>query len=197
MFNAYDDTGFWGLSDIDRTHVFNFHYLWELPFWRNQDTTIKKILGGWQISGVTFFQSGALFSIRTGADRAGVGDTTPQPYDQVGDPNVSNPSFSQGRSVDNNFWFNPQAFALPAPGTFGNSTRNVIRGPKFQSWDIALFKNVPLGGSRRLQLRLEVFNFPNLTNLDNPNVTPTSADFGRVLGKSGNRNVQLGVKFMF
>jgi hypothetical protein len=197
LFNAYDDSAFWGISDNDRTHVFNVHYLWELPFWRNQDTTLKKILGGWQISGVTFFQSGALFSIRTGDDRAGVGDTTPQPWDQVADPAVSNPSFSQGRTVDQTFWFNPQAFALPAAGSFGNSTRNVIRGPIFQSWDIALFKIVPLGGSRRLQLRLEAFNFLNYSNLDNPNVTPTSADFGRVLGKTGNRNIQLGVKFMF
>jgi len=157
---------------------------------------------------VTFFQSGVPFSVRTADDRAGVGDTTAQPWDQVSDPAISNPSFSQGRAVDQNFWFNPLAFAAPAPGTFGNSTRNVITGPSFQSWDIALFKNVPLGGSRRLQLRLEAFNFPNYSNLDNPAgsatggatgniLNPTSADFGRVLGKTGNRNLQLGVKFMF
>lgn len=102
----------------------------------------------------------------------------------------------------------PQAFAPAAAGTFGSPERNLIPGPSFQSWDIALFKNVPLGGSRRLQLRLEAFNFTNHPNLDNPAassqgggngniINPTSADFGRVLGKSGNRNLQLGVKFMF
>jgi len=212
LFNAYEDSGYWGVSDNDRTHVFNFHYLWELPFWRNQDTTLKKILGGWQISGVTFFQSGVPFSVRTGDDRAGVGDTTPQPWNAVGDVNVSDPGFSQGRTVDQTFWFNPAAFALPAAGTFGNSGRNIIRGPSFQTWDIALFKNVPLGGSRRLQLRLEAFNFTNHPNLDNPAtagtggangniLNPTNADFGRVLGKGNtvpsNRNIQLGVKFMF
>ena len=58
LFNAYDDSGYWGISDNDRTHVLNFHYLYELPFWRSQDTVLKKILGGWQVSGVTFFQSG-------------------------------------------------------------------------------------------------------------------------------------------
>jgi len=212
LFNAYEDSGYWGVSDNDRTHVFNFHYLWELPFWRNQDTTLKKILGGWQISGVTFFQSGVPFSVRTGDDRAGVGDTTPQPWNAVGDVNVPDPGFSQGRTVDQTFWFNPAAFALPAAGTFGNSGRNIIRGPSFQTWDIALFKNVPLGGSRRLQLRLEAFNFTNHPNLDNPAtagtggangniLNPTNADFGRVLGKGNtvpsNRNIQLGVKFMF
>jgi hypothetical protein len=198
LWNAFDDSTFWGISDNDRTHVFNVHYVYELPFWKNQDTTLKRILGGWQVSGVTFFQSGGLISVRTGDDRAGVGDTTAQPWDEIADPNgVSNRGFSEGRTVDNILWFNNQAYRLPAPGTFGNSKRNAIRNPITQSWDIALFKNVPLGGARRLQLRLEAFNFPNHPNLDNANGTPTSADFGRVLGKGGNRNLQLGAKFMF
>ena len=126
----------------------------------------------------------------------------------MGDPSISNPSFSQGRAVDQNFWFNPLAFAQPAAGTLRQLDPQRDPGPSFQSWDIALFKNVPLGGTRRLQLRLEAFNFLNHPNLDNPAgsttggatgniLNPTSADFGRVLGKTGNRNIQLGVKFMF
>ncbi len=211
MYNAYDDSGYWSISDNDRTHVLAFHYLYELPFWRNQDTTLKKILGGWQVSGVTFFQSGRPLVVWRNDDRAGVGDTTPQPWDLVGDPKVSNPSFSQGTSKDQSFWFNPQAFKQPAPGTFGNAGRNPsgLRGPVFQSWDIALFKNVPLGGTRRLQFRLEAFNFINHPNIGDPNagqsgnllggvdVNPTSASFGRVTTKTSERNVQLGVKFMF
>jgi hypothetical protein len=197
MFNAYDDSGYWGISNNDRTHVLAFHYLYELPFGRQQDTLLKKILGGWQLSGVTFFQSGAPFSVWRGDDIAGVGDTTSQPWNLVGDPKVSDPKFSLGRTVDQNFWFNPQAFAPPAAGTFGNAGRNILRGPWFQSWDAALFKNVPLGGSRRLQLRLEVFNFLNHPNLGDPNVDPRSADFGRILTKSSERNIQLGAKFSF
>jgi hypothetical protein len=204
MFNAYDDSGYWGISNNDRTHVLAFHYLYELPLWRHQDTVLKKILGGWQLSGVTFFQSGRPLSIWRGDDRAGVGDTTNQPWDLVGDSNVSNPQFSQGRSKDQNFWFNPQAFKEPALGTFGNSGRNILRAPWFQSWDIALFKNVPMGGTRRLQLRLEAFNFPNHPNLGDANagnggviIDPKNADFGRVLTKTSERAVQLGVKFMF
>jgi hypothetical protein len=178
--------------------VFNVHYVYELPFWKNQDTTLKKILGGWQVSGVTFFQSGGLISVRTGDDRAGVGDTTAQPWDEIADPNaVTNRGFSEGRTADNILWFNNQAYRQPAPGTFGNSRRNAIRNPITQSWDIALFKNIPLGGPRRLQLRVEAFNFPNHPNLDGAQSNPTNADFGRVLGKGGNRNLQLGAKFMF
>src|SRR5262249_2997072 len=190
-----------------RTHLFNVHYVYELPLWRKQDTTIGKVLGGWQVSGVTYFQSGAPFSVWRGDDYAGVGDTTAQPWNLVGDPSVANPSFSQGRSVDQNFWFSPAAFARPTNGTWGTAGRNTdgLRAPWFQEWDIALFKNVPMGGSRRLQFRLEAFNFINHPNLGNPSagspygvvIDPASADFGRVLTKTGERNVQLGVKFSF
>jgi hypothetical protein len=216
LYNAYDDSGFWSVSDNDRTHLFNVHYLYELPFWRKQDTLLKKLLGGWQVSGVTYFQSGLPLTISRADDIAGVGDTTAQPWNLVGDPGVDNPQFSNGRAVDQNFWFNTAAFARPAPGTFGNAGRNPdgLRAPGFQSWDIALFKNIPLGGSKRLQLRLEAFNFINHPNLGNStqtastsggastvvggvNVDPNSADFGRVLTKTGERNIQLGAKFSF
>jgi hypothetical protein len=213
LFNAFDDSGFWGISDNDRTHVINFHYLYELPFWRNQDTVLKKILGGWQVSGVSYFQSGRPFSIWRGDDIAGVGETTPQPWNLVGDPQVSNPQFSQGVNVDKNFWFNPAAFAAPAAGTFGNASRNLLRSPWYTNHDIALFKNVAIGGKRRLQLRAEFFNFLNHPNLGDPNnsagggttsstnggvsIDPRSASFGRVLLKTNERNVQLGIKFSF
>jgi hypothetical protein len=210
LFNAYDDSGYWGISDNDRTHVLNFHYLYELPFWRSQDTVLKKILGGWQVSGVTFFQSGKPLTVWRGDDIAGVGESTPQPWNLVGDPHVSDPQFSLGVNRDQNFWFNPAAFAAPAAGTFGNGGRNILRAPWFSSWDIAVFKNVALGGKRRLQLRAEFFNFPNHPNLGDPNaggatdavnggvsIDPRSASFGRVLGKTSERNVQLGVKLSF
>jgi hypothetical protein len=217
LFNAYDDSGYWAYSDNDRTHLFNVHYLYELPFWRKQDTVVKKLLGGWQVSGVTYYQSGLPLPISRAEDIAGVGDTTAQPWNLVGDPKIDNPQFSNGRAVDQNFWFNPAAFARPAAGTFGNATRNPggLRGPSFWNWDIALFKNIPLGGTKRIQLRLEAFNFINHPVVGNPtgnnasttgganstvggvNVDPNSADFGRVLTKTSERNVQLGVKFSF
>jgi hypothetical protein len=217
LFNAYDDSQYWGLSDNDRTHLFNVHYLYELPLWRKQDTLLKKILGGWQVSGVTYYQSGRPLTIARAEDIAGVGDTAGQIYNLVGDPSIDNPQFSRGRNVDQNFWFNPAAFQRPAPGTFGKGARNPsgLRGTSFQSWDIALFKNVPVGGNKRVQLRLEAFNFINHPNLGDPSgggnpdsgsapgtnggvvVDPNSADFGRVLTKTSERNIQLGIKFMF
>jgi hypothetical protein len=208
MFNAYDPNMYWGLSGNHRKHVFNIHYLYELPFWRNQDTLAKKIFGGWQVSGVTYYQSGRPLPVWRGDDYAGVADTTAQPWNVIKDPMTVDQQFSRGRANDQNFWFDPTAFSRPAPGTWGNTGefgRNPVFGTTFWSHDIALFKNIPLGGAKRLQLRAEFFNFVNHPNLGNPNgggndnvnVDPTSADFGRVLSKTGERNVQLGVKFSF
>jgi hypothetical protein len=197
MFNAYDPSSYWAVSDNDRKHIFNVHYIYELPFWRDRDTLASKVLGGWQVSGATIFVSGQPLSVWLNDDRAGVGDTTNQPWNLVGDPNVGNPAFSNGSSVDQNFWFNPQAFARPAPGTFGNAGRNPVRGPYLQNWDFALFKTFGPPSGTRVQFRAEAFNFPNIPNLSNPQTTPTSSSFGRVTGKTSERNIQLSLKLLF
>lgn len=197
LFNAYDDHGFRSVSNFDRAHIFNVHYIYELPFWRSQNTLLKKVVGGWQVSGVTYFVTGAPLTVCRGDDIAGVGDTECQPWNLAGDINVPNPSFSNGIKVDQNLWFNPSAFVRPASGRFGNAGRNIIRGPSQQSWDIALFKNFPVTENTKVQFRSEFFNFPNHPNLNNPNTDPTSSEFGRILGKTGERNIQFALKFLF
>jgi hypothetical protein len=215
VWNTYDDTAFWGPSNYDRRHVLNFGYIYDLPFWRSQDTLLKNLLGGWQISGAAFFRTGTPFSVIRTNDIAGVGDGGfGQPYNLVGDPKANaNQQFSNGS--DNNFWFNPAAFAAPAAGTFGNAPRNLIYNPGQQQWDMALFKNFSLGGTRKVQFRAEFFNFPNHPNLGgNPGgqlgaqsnqlsgglgyADPTSATFGRVTTKTNDRrDIQLSLRFVF
>ncbi|MCA1577971.1 MAG: carboxypeptidase regulatory-like domain-containing protein [Acidobacteria bacterium] len=197
LFNAYDAHSFHGVSGDDRTHVFNLHYIYELPFRRRSNTFMRKVLGGWQISGVALVVSGQPLTVCRGDDDAGVGDSDCQPWNLVGNTEVESPSFSRGRNVDQNFWFNPAAFARPAPGTFGNARRNILRGPVFQSWDIAISKTFSISEGTRLQFRSEFFNFPNHPNLANPDTNPTSPNFGRVLGKAGERNVQFGLRLYF
>jgi len=204
LWNSYDDANYWGLSSYDRTHVAVVSYIWDLPFWRDQSTLLRNLLGGWQISGSTFFRTGTPFSITRTNDIAGVGEgSNGQPVDLVGDIYAnSNQQFSMGvvsgSALDGNFWFNPAAFANPAQGTFGNSRRDIVRNPGDQQWDIALFKNFVLKGSHRLQFRAEVFNFINHPNLGGANSDITSPNFGRVITKSHSpRDIQLALRYYF
>jgi hypothetical protein len=93
--------------------------------------------------------------------------------------------------------FNKAVFQRPTAGTFGNAPRNLIYQPGQQQWDIALFKNFSLGGARRIQFRAEAFNFLNHPNLDGANSDPTNANFGRITSKSGSRDIQLSLRFLF
>ena len=200
IWNTYDDTNYWGPSNFDRRHVFVAYYIYDLPFMREQNTLMSNLLGGWQISGSSFFRTGTPFSITRTNDIAGVGEgSNGQPYNLVGDPLANaNQQFSAGNGQDDNYWFNPAAFGPPAQGTFGNAPRNLIYNPGEQQWDIAFFKNFKVTGTQRVQFRAEIFNFPNHPNLNGPNTDPTNANFGRSTSKNDNRrDVQLSLRYLF
>jgi hypothetical protein len=211
VFNTYDDASYWGPSIFDRRHNFTIYYIYDLPFWSGQETLMKNLLGGWQISGASFFRTGTPFSVLVTSDRAGVGDAGfGQPVNLVGDPKSgANGQFSAGAGNDSNFYFNPLAFALQPAGTFGDAPRNLLYNPGQQQWDIALFKNFRLGGARRLQFRAEIFNFINHPNLGNAQTgtisgsgsgfaDPDNSNFGRVTTKTGDRrDIQLSLRFLF
>jgi hypothetical protein len=97
-------------------------------------------------------------------------------------------------------WFDVNCFALPAAGTIGNLGRNTVIGPGYASLDAALFKNLSLGGSRRLQLRLEGFNVMNRANFGLPSTTVFSssgpvATAGQITSIVGTaRQFQFGAK---
>jgi hypothetical protein len=122
--------------------------------------------------------------------------------DVVGDPKVSNPTLAH--------WFNPAAYANPAPGTFGNSGRMTLIGPGFFNADFSLGKSFPLPREgMKLDIRADMYNVFNHINFANPdaNVGYTSdgvlADTtaGTITGPAGGngnrRIIQLGAHFTF
>lgn len=199
LFNSYDDSGFWGNSSFDRRHVFNFYYIYDLPFFNQDKESLKgRVLGGWQISGATFMRTGTPLWVTRTDDVAGTGDPIAQPYNLVGDPNANSNGKLSENNNDQNFWFNPAAYARPAAGTFGNAPRDNMYGPGQYQWDIALFKNVTVKGSHSFQFRAEIFNFLNHANLNNPSTDPTSSTFGRVTSKDNSRrDIQLSLRYLF
>jgi hypothetical protein len=191
-----------GNSGFDRRHRLVAHSVVDLPFgagrrWLQDGGAVAALFGGWQFSGILSAQSGPWFdvTILDPTNRLGVtpGSSAWRP-DLVGDPTVSTPTADA--------WVNPAAFAIPqnADGTYryGHLGRNTLRGPGYFNLDAALTKDVGLGGTRRLQLRWEVFNLTNHPSFSLPNTELGSTDFGTIRSTvSTPRQMQFGVKFLF
>ncbi len=176
-----------GLSSLDRRQLLNLNFIYELPLLRS-----NPYLGGWQVSGVIFYRSGNPLSVLDATDTAGVGPGSgAQPWNVSGSTAVST---ERGIGL---LWFNRDAFTRPAAGTFGNAGVSILRGPSFQNWDAALFKNFRISERLNAQFRVEAFNFPNHPVLSNPIVDPRNGAFGRIQSKSNERNLQLGLKLLF
>ena len=80
---------------------------------------------------------------------------------------------------------------------FGTLPRNSLIGPVTWGTNLSLLKKVQITENKYLQLRGESYNFLNHNNLNNPNTTMSSSDFGRILSRSGSRVIQLGARFVF
>jgi len=107
----------------------------------------------------------------------------------VGDPELSNPSPAR--------WFNPGAFAFPAPGTFGNAGRNILDGPGYQNVNASLVKNTNLNERVNLQFRAEFFNLFNHPNFNLPDNFLGSPTFGVISSAKEPRHIQFGLKLLF
>lgn len=192
-YDAYNVNAIRALSSSDRPHVLNMNFIYELPFLKNRRDLAGRIAGDWQISGVTFIRSGEPLSVTDSTDTAGVGPGSgAQTWNLVGSTSVS------GDRGLGQAWFNPSAFARPATGTFGNAGLAILRGPMFQNWDLAMFKNFKFATDRvNAQFRVEAFNFLNHPLLNNPDSNPRSGSFGLITSKSGERNLQLALRFTF
>ena len=185
----------------DRRHIFNASFIYDMPFFKTSSTVTRAVLAGWQVAGIVNVSSGQPVSrilVLSDTFRRGVF------ADQVGDPQVGE-RFVNGVP----YWFNPEAYAPPAAGTFGNSGRAPFRQPGRHQWDLNLSKNFYPTSTMRLQFRAEFINAfnqvqwladPNVGGLDNTctssNTTcSVAADrFGQIIATRAAREIQLGVK---
>jgi hypothetical protein len=183
----------YGPSDFDVRHRFVTSFLYQIPGMTSGNGFVKALTGGWQLDGIVTLQTGAPFSVLAGVDRSLIGVTEDH-------ANVNGPvAVYNGNSRPSKIakYFNTSAFSLPALGTFGTSGRNTIYGPGIENFDGGLFKNIPIHEDKRLELRWEVFNVLNHTNLLNPNNSFSSSAFGRITSSSSSRVMQIAAKIVF
>lgn len=182
-----------GRSSWDRTHLFTANAVWQMPFGRGRrwgadlPRVADLIAGGWELSGIYSFRSGAPLSISVPGATLGNGWGTRAVLN--GDPKISNPDASR--------WFNTAVFSAPPQYQWGSSGIGILDGPASQILDAALMKNFHITEGRYFQFRLEAYNAFNRVNLGNPGTTLGTATFGQILSAGGARTVQIGLKFIF
>jgi hypothetical protein len=166
-------------------------YVYPLPFWLHSKELYKRILGGWQISGVTTLQSGLPQNITLAADIGGTGLSNQRP-NVIADPRAG---------VSGTQFLNPAAFAVPAAGTFGNLGAYAVIGPGTNNWDISLQKAFPVTERLKVDFRAEMYDFPNhlsyfSISTGSFSATPPAA-FGQVTATTDPRTVQFALRLSF
>ena len=150
---------------------------------------------GWQLAAVYQIQSGFPVTISVFGDTANSGTLLGE--NPVRANYTGQPVFGPGTRTSD-AWFNPAAFATPAAFTFGNVGRNTVYGPGMQTLDVALHREFALTEKLRFQIRGELFNALNHTNLGTPNRFVNTPQFGTITeAATPGREVQLGARISF
>jgi len=185
----------WGPSALNAASQASISTRYELPFGRRAK---NKLTGGWQVNGIATLLSGFPLTPVIGSNRSGDGDT------RNPDRPSLNPAFTGPVVLGQaDQWYNPNAFILPALGTYGNLGRGVFSGPGLADLDLSLFKTTAVSEKASIQFRAEFFNVMNHTNLGTPNATVFSS--GAINASAGlitatattPRQIQFGLKLIF
>jgi Carboxypeptidase regulatory-like domain/TonB dependent receptor len=178
-----------GPSTGDVTHYFASEWIYEVPRSSRLPNAARHVLGGWQLSGIVLAQTGE-----------------PVTVTQSSVIPTSRPDFAGGTVINSDYqttlqYLNPAAFVAVPVGTVSRATirpGNVgvgsIRVPGYWNVDISLAKNIPVGGRMNVQLRSDMFNAFNRTNLTGLRTNINDRFFGQLLNTRGARVIQLGAR---
>jgi hypothetical protein len=188
----------YGKVSFDRTHILAVSYTLASPWFRSEKGITGQALGGWELSGITRYQSGAPLTI-TATTAVGTGLTA---YGRrasmvLGHPLNDLPRVGGACPAHRVCWFDAAAFTLAPTTSAGDAPIGNIIGPNYYVWDLSLRKTfrLPREGMS-LMFQADAFNALNRTNWNNPG---TSANSGAGLITAANppRQVQFGGKFNF
>jgi len=174
----------YGPASFDRRQIFVTTYDYHIPFLRNLKGVGGVVLSGWEVSGITRFQSGQYFTV-TGNTSIGA-----RRADYLGGPVLLPNPGSDG-------WINPAAFATAPDGRRGNSGAGIVKGPNLQTWDFSLRKQFRLTERFRLRFQSDMFNAFNRANFRTPGTVVTNAGFGTISATGPPRNIQFALKLDF
>ena len=194
--NTYDFKQDYGPSATNTPQILELNYVYDLPFYKLQHGLKGKVLGGWEISGITSMVSGTSFQVTQPTDPFDTTDTHTS-HEGLGlgatrMDQVSKVHILKKRTE----WFSTSSFNV-ASGHFGTEGSNSMLGPGLQNWDLATIKNVKFLDRYSFQLRGEYFNAFNHANFNAVDTSSGDSNFGQVTSTHVPRRIQLGAKFNF
>ena len=219
-------------ADTDQTHTFNFNGAYQLPFGKgkkflNQGGIVDRIFGGFELSGLIQYGSGApiTFTDTRGTLNRGGRSGRQTPFSTLTRSQLQSlvGIFERVDAQGNNriFFINPsiinpatgraaEGFGEPAfgegqvffnvnPGQTGNLGRAVINGPSNFNINAALLKNIRITETTRFQIRFETFNLLNRVNFFNNTqfANINAANFGQIESAGTARQIQFAGRFEF
>jgi Carboxypeptidase regulatory-like domain len=199
------------LNDTQLPHRLVLSGIWELPFgharrWGSDtNAVVNGFIGNWSVSFIFNWQSG-----RPNLTMGNVyynGDITQVKTKYSKDPNV--PVFDlsgfyfHDAAVQTNGVDDPAKQRADQRIQLANNIRTIptrwdgLRGQEFVNWDMSFVKALEFGRVRA-QFNIELYNALNSVFYNTPNLSPTSAEFGKVSSQNNlPRNIQVGMKMIF
>jgi len=197
--------GQWGPVSFDRFQRFVVNYSYDLPFGNGAEGLVKKVINGWNVSGVTIAQTGNPLTFIGGGSGGAFGTNQQLSFQGVTTaeicPGFSNGQLKNGGGATSHVagsatgYFNTAAFACSAPlvpfgdpgagaGPFaiapatdyGNSAVGIVTGPGQFNWDISIVKNTQITERVRMQFRSDFYNAFNHPQF----APPQGTNFGTV-----------------
>ncbi|HEY6293912.1 MAG TPA: TonB-dependent receptor [Terriglobia bacterium] len=184
--NSYDPSAERGDSSFDMRQRLVVTYVVRLP---EQNRWTRNT----ELHGITTIQSGQPLTPVLGFDNSNTGNTGSQ-------TGSDRPNVVHGWKLPNptpNEWFDTSAFVTPPPYTFGDAGRNIIRGPGFASFDLALVRRFAINERWKLTFEAQAFNLFNRANFNLPQGYLDQPTFGEILSAQAPRQIQFAVRLSF
>jgi hypothetical protein len=180
------------VSLFDRTHRASFSYLYQLPFMKDQRGALGRVLGGWQLSGITTFETGVPLNVYNGLDADGIGGNYDRPlFNPSGRPGVR----AKVSTTSSTGYVNPDAANAPieakdamyigvrantgtTPVPTGNLGRNTLRVPGINNFNTNVHKTFRITERFTTEFRMEMYNIWNHPQFGAASVSPFSPSGG-------------------
>lgn len=206
-YDTYNFAADYGPASFSQSQVLVINYVYDLPFYRSQQGLLGHVLGGWEVSGISSFETGFPEFVRQFNDPfnsfdwpAGTAGTYPggigiDPSQIAPRPNIAAGASCSGPKTFAQY-INTGAFS-DAIGQFGTAGRGICTEPGLNNWDIAAMKNIKISERFNMQFRSEFFNAFNHESFNSFDNEVDDSTFGQLNGGHDPRIIQFGLKLNF